>query len=57
MPLNISLPFFLSNRTQISFRVAIRPGKRIFSQKKFFFLVNEMPAKVLVLGKKIVRDC
>ena len=57
MPLNINLPFFLSNRTQILFRVAICPGKRIFSQKNFFFLVNEMPAKVLVLGKKIVKDC
>ena len=31
--------------------------KDIFSKKNFFFLVNEMPAIVLVLGKKIVKDC
>lgn len=60
MPSSINSPFFLSKRTQIPFRVAACPGKRIFSQMfvVVVVLVNEMQAKVLVLltwGEK--RDC
>lgn len=43
MPPNVNSPFFLSSRTQILFRVAICPGKRIFSQ--LFFLCQLMKCK------------